>query len=238
MLRPVEIDIREYTGEKTAGFNLAGVPRIGRVDWLHAEDPEVWIVSNDVENFSDVKFIRKAAEVMADLYRPYDIDCLFMPEARSLMTGVFVASNLGVEWTAVARKRISPDPGDVMQVDAESITSGLKKYSIDGLTIDILTRAKRVGIYDDVISRSNTTKSLLRLAEMAGANVKVIGALGVEGATFYRELEDWFKNDRLIFSDVLPIWATGETYKAMKQEEAEVMAMYADLPAGRSVLKP
>jgi adenine/guanine phosphoribosyltransferase-like PRPP-binding protein len=234
-LQKVEIDIRRYQGQREASFNIGDLKRRGRVDKI---DPELWIVSNDPECFNDVPCIVRSANMLADKLRPYDLDCLLMPETRALMTGIEIARVLGIEKTVVARKNIKPAPLELLEINVGSITSGIKTYKIDENDKRILTNARAVGVFDDVFSTCGTVMGMLEFGRMTNARVAVISAIGIEGTEPYVELEDWIRQERLVYLNNFPLWATGNTYKAMKQEEAKVRARYADLPVGRSEPRP
>lgn len=222
-MQKLEIDIREYEGQKRASFTIGNLQREGRVDQV---DPELWIVSNDPECFNDVEFIKKTSEMMADALWPYEPDCLFVPVTRAIMTAYKTAELLGHTQIAVARKNISPTPPEILRVLMKSITSGKEgELMIDGETRDIL-KGKKVALFDDVISRGDTMNGLKELAGKAGAGVVAVSAVGIEGATPFRVFEQEYRRNELVYLAVLPLFAEGQTYNTLMEEKKLVEEIF------------
>lgn len=222
MLNP-EIDIRPYIGQTTAEFKIGGLERTGRVDQV---EPELWIVGNDPECFNDIRFIENTAEKIAELLRPYNVDCLFAPVTRAMMTAFKTAELLGHRQIAIARKNISPAPPKILQVEMTSITSGREgELMIDGETRDIM-KGKRVALFDDVISRGDTMKGLMELARRAEAKVVAVSTVGIEGATPYSVFEEEFRQNKLVYLAVLPLFARGQTYDNLMEEKRLVEEIF------------
>lgn len=234
-IKPVMIDIRSYNGEKKFEFMVGSKKRTGRIDSI---GKGIYIVGNDPECFNDVRFIEYSAKLMAKILKPYHLDCLLMPVTRSLMTGIEVARNLKLKEIAVARRNISPTPPKQYEARASSITSGEKKYFIDGETLQILRKSKRLGIFDDVISTTETIQAMKQIANIAGAKVRVISTVAIEGVEIYRKLEPEIREGRLKYLTVLPIFCKKSVYKELKKQEAEIKARYADWLVLKSDLKP
>jgi len=218
-----EIDIRRYEGQKRASFTVGDLHREGRVDQV---EPKLWIVCNDPECFHDVEFIKRVSEMMADALYPYAPDCLLAPATRALMTAYKTAELLGHNQIAIARKTISPTPPEVLRVSTTSITSGREgELIIDGETRDMM-RGKNVVPFDDVISRGDTMNGLKELARMSGANVVAVSTVAIEGATPYSVFEQEFRQDKLVYLAVLPLFATGKTYNALMKEKRQVEEIF------------
>ena len=218
-----EIDIRHYNGQATATFHIGQLERTGRVDQV---EPELWIVGNDPECFNDIRCIEQTAEKMAELLRPHEVDCLFAPATRSLMTAFRTAELLGHEQIAIARKDISPAPPEIVRVEMTSITSGRTgELMIDGETRDILS-GKEVALFDDVISRGNTMNALKELAGRANAKVVAIATVGIEGAAPYRVFQEEFRQGSLIYLAVLPLFASGRTYDILMEDKRLVEEIF------------
>jgi adenine/guanine phosphoribosyltransferase-like PRPP-binding protein len=204
-------------------FEIGGLVRTGRVDQV---EPELWIVGNDPECFNDIRFIEKTAEKMAELLRPYKVDCLFAPVTRAMMIAFKTAELLGHRQIAIARKSISPAPPEVLRVGMTSITSGREgELMIDGETKDII-KGGRVALFDDVISRGDTMKGLMELARRAKAKVVAVSAVGIEGAAPYSVFEKEFRQDKLVYLAVLPLFARGQTYDDLMEEKRQVEEIF------------
>lgn len=222
-MQNLEIDIRRYEGQKRASFKVGNLQREGRVDQV---EPELWIVGNDPECFNDVEFIKKVSEMMADALFPYAPDYLLAPATRALMTAYKTAELLGHSQIAIARKTISPAPPEVLRVSTTSITSGRKgKLMIDGETRDIM-KGKKVALFDDIISRGDTMKGLKELARLSEANVVAVSTVGIEGAAPYSVFEPEFRQNELVYLAVLPLFATGQTYKSLVEEKRQVEEIF------------
>lgn len=222
-MQNLEIDIRQYEGQKRASFNIGNLQREGRVDQV---EPELWIVSNDPECFNDVEFIKKMSEQMADALFPYAPNCLLAPATRALMTAYKTAELLGHTQIAIARKTISPAPPEVLRVPMTSITSGREgELMIDGETRDMM-RGKKVALFDDVISRGDSMTGLKKLAEMSEANVVAVSTVAIEGAAPYSVFEPEFRQNELVYLAVLPLFAKGQTYKSLMEEKRQVEEIF------------
>ena len=233
--RTVEIDIRPYEGQKAAEFEIGGVKRTGRVDQV---EPDLWIVGNDPECFNDIAFIEQTSEKMAELLRPYNVDCLFAPATRAIMTAFKTAELLGHSQIAIARKNIFPEAPIILEEPTRSITSGKEeKIMIDGETAEIL-KGKRVAIFDDVISQGGTVKGLMGLARQAGAEIVAISTVGIEGTAPYNVFEEEFRQGKLVYLAVLPLFAQGQIYTNLMEEKGKVEERFRYLPTSKSVLKP
>ena len=87
---------------------------------------------------------------------------------------------------------------------------------------------KKTIVFDDVISTGNTIKSLINLAEKAGAKIVGIVTVWLEGPWPWEIFEDYIKNRKLIFISYLPIFAFGEEYFSLRQKINSLLGRYHD----------
>ena len=77
---------------------------------------------------------------------------------------------------------------------------------------------------DDVISTGSTMKGLMALAKKAKARVCAMAAVWIEGPWPFEQFYDVYKDNKLIYLDVLPIFARGKVYKKLCSQKKRIEA--------------
>lgn len=206
------IDIRKFNGESYE-ISTEGLKRVCP---LYKVDSEMWIVGNEHLSFgTDVEFTRKAGRELAKKLEKFEADCIFTAETKSLGYAFVISQNLGHSYFAVARKTIKPYNTKYMSTEICSITSAKKEVIyIDELTIARIKNRKII-LFDDVISTGSTMHGLMKLAKEVDAEVCAIASIWLEGYGPFEQFTEEFQSERLMFIDILPVFALGNTYKEL-----------------------
>jgi len=183
---------------------------------LYKVEKDIWIVGNEHLSFgTDIEFTHKVGALLAEKLGRYEFDILMTVETKSLCIAYEVARNLGNKEFAVARKSIKPYTENHISVNISSITSAKNEtLYLDNLNIDRI-RNKKIILLDDVVSTGSTMRGLLELAKDAMAEVSVIATVWLEGPWPFEQFTEELESERLVFLDILPVFASGKAYEQL-----------------------
>lgn len=216
MKKPI---VKKYNNQK---FERIIVGNIGRKCRIDKVEEELWIVSNDHLCYgADVEFTVGIAELLAKKIKDLKADYLLVAASKPLAMAYELAKKLGHKNIAIARKNISPLPPLIVETNIRSITGKRKeKLMLDGETAKRI-KNKKVILFDDTISTGNTMQGLKKLAELSKAEVVAVACVWIEGASVFKLFKDEFKNSKLFYLSVFPLFAIGETYTSLLKEIKE-----------------
>lgn len=168
--RPVRESGEKYTLKvEGLGYDIL-LPYV----WLPGEDGEVRIASLDL--VGQTRLNRDMGAVLAERLRPLikgkkRVTILTATE-KALQLAQVVAERLGFDEIAVAHNRVKPhmEPSrrPVIQVGADSVTSGDKFLALYERSLSIVTEARDgVILLDDVVSSGSTMVALMALVDEA-----------------------------------------------------------------------
>jgi adenine phosphoribosyltransferase len=187
-------------------------------------EPELWIADNEHLCYgADLEFTQAAGRIIAEKLAPFGVEYILTPAAKSIAIAFEASRRLGHTDLFVAKKDIMSYRKDFLSARIKSITSGegktlyLNKDQAAGL------KGKKVAIVDDVISTCSTMDGLLKLAGEAGAEVACLASVWVEGPWPFKCFRDEFDSERLIFLDVLPLFASGSKYEELMDEARSLL---------------
>jgi len=215
------VDIRPFTGRHHK--IMIEIEGLQRYCPLYKVGSEMWIVGNDHLSFgTDIEFTRVVGKKLAKKLARFDSHCILTAEAKSLGLAYETAKNLGHPNFSTARKTIKPYNNKHLSTEIRSITTGENEM----LYLDVFNitqiKGKKIILLDDVISTCSTMIGLLDLAKKAGAEVSCIAAVWLEGPWPYERFGKEFKKGRLVYLDILPIYATGETYRELYEKKLSI----------------
>jgi adenine phosphoribosyltransferase len=187
--------VRLYSGQTEYAVSVAGLRRTLPIVQIQ---PHTWIASNAALILGDVRFVSKAAEVLAKRIRPLGVDAVLTAEAKSIALAYELSRNLGADRFVVARKNVKSYMGDYASQKVKSITTHSEQELL--LTKEEMRwlSGKRLCLLDDVVSTGATLAALQELAKGAAATVACKAAIWKEGP--------WYKSKDLIYIGVLPIF--------------------------------
>lgn len=211
------IDIRLYKGEEKWEITVCGLKR--EMPICQVND-ELWILANEHLSFGcDIEFTQRMAAELSHRLREFDPQCILAPEAKALALAYETARNLRHQNYIIARKELKSYIKRFIAIEIESITTkGMQRLFLDEFTLEQI-EGKRVALMDDVISTGGTMKGLKILAEKAGANVCAIAAIWIEGPWYWEKFRNEIDSGKLIYLDMLPIFAVGQTYQELLEKE-------------------
>ena len=213
------IDIRELKGQHHE-IEILGLKRKAP---LYCVDNNIWIVGNEHLSFGcDIEFTEKVSAELASRLRKLNPQCLLTAEAKSLAIAYEVARNLGHESFAIARKSRKEYTRGYIEAEIKSITTAKpQKLVLDDLNVELI-KNKRIALIDDVISTGQTMDGLENLAQKANANVVALASVWVEGPWPFEKYYEEINSGKLIYLDVLPIFAVGEEYRSLMKHKERV----------------
>lgn len=222
----IKKSVRKYEGQKY--FNM-DIPGISRLFPIVNVGKNIWIASNAEVVLGDIEFADKVSDLLAGKIKENNgIDNILTAEAKAIGLSYFLAYKLGLDKIIIARKSVKSYMVNPIIVKTRSITTSHEQIlvlnSIDANRI----RDKKIIVFDDVISTGNTIKSLINLAEKAGAKIVGIVTVWLEGPWPWEIFEDYIKNRKLIFISYLPIFAFGEEYFSLRQKINSLLGRYHD----------
>lgn len=215
------IDIRRFRNRQHAHtLRLFG---LSRTMPLYPVDKGLWIAGNEHLSFGcDVEFTQRAARNLYKRLERFKPRCLLTAEAKATALTYEIAKELGLKEYAIARKRLKEKIKGHLRVEAGSITGGAPGELVLSGWYKKMIAHKRIAIIDDCISTGGTIKALMQLARQAKAEVVAIACVWLEGpwpfASFGREIA----SGKLIYLDVLPVFAKGKTYKALIAQKKKI----------------
>jgi adenine phosphoribosyltransferase len=160
---------------ETYPIEVAGVKRNLR---LFAIKPGVRIAILNI--LGDTELVQAVSVALAEKLRPYNLDVLVTPEAKSIPLAHGLAVELGLPYV-VLRKAYKPYMGDALQSETLSITTGeAQTLFLDEKDRDLI-KGKRVALIDDVISTGSTLQGMRLIMEKAEAIAVVEAAIFTEG---------------------------------------------------------
>ncbi|WP_243310465.1 adenine phosphoribosyltransferase [Fundidesulfovibrio agrisoli] len=142
--------------------------------WLPADGGEVRIASLDL--VGQTRLNQDMGRLLADKLRPLLAGkkkvAMLAAVEKALQLAQVTAQELGLDEIAVAHNRVKPhmEPGKrpVIQVGADSITSGDKFLALYERSLSIVTEAvDGIILFDDVISSGSTMLAMEALVEQA-----------------------------------------------------------------------
>lgn len=142
--------------------------------WLPADTGETRIASLDL--VGQTRLNRDLGRLLAERLRPLIGDkkkvTLLTAVEKALQLAQVTAQELGMDEIAVAHNRVKPhmEPGrrPVIQVGADSITSGDKFLALYERSLSIVNDARDgIILFDDVVSTGSTMLAMQSLVELA-----------------------------------------------------------------------
>jgi adenine phosphoribosyltransferase len=128
----------------------------------------------------DTEFVQAASRALAPLLKPYNVEVLVTPEAKSIPLAYALSVELGVPYV-VLRKSVKPYMGKVLQSETLSITTGTPQNLYLDEKDQATIAGKRVALLDDVISTGSTLQGMRLIMDKLKANVVVEAAIFTEG---------------------------------------------------------
>lgn len=206
------IDIQEYHG----GKYVLKMGNIERLCPIYNVSSGMWIVGNEHLSYgSDIEFTSIAAKCMAEKLVSIKADTLITAGSKAVALAYEVAKLLGFHQLSVARKNIGTYLNKFISSEVISMTSGKKeKLYLDDITVARMKGGKVI-LFDDVISTGSTMHGMLALTKKAEAEVAALASIWIEGPWPFEQFSNFFKAGKLIFLDVLPVFAEKEKYKEL-----------------------
>jgi adenine phosphoribosyltransferase len=134
--------------------------------------PKPGIVFKDLTPLmADAKALASAVRSLAEMARPFEVECVVAAEARGFLLGPALALELGAGFV-LARK-----PG---KLPYETVSAEyLLEYGVDQLELhsDALSHGTRVLVHDDLLATGGTARALCDLVEQLGGEVVGCGFL-------------------------------------------------------------
>ena len=148
----------------------------------------------------DTELVEACGRELGDRLAGVDYDVLVTAEAKSIPLICSLARETGKDYV-VLRKTYKPYMGETIEAETLSITTGKPQ----GLHLDEKDRAlvsgRKVALVDDVISTGSTLKGMVKVMELAGAEVVAQAAIFTEG-----DPGDW---EHIIALGHLPLFKDG-----------------------------
>ncbi len=160
---------------ETYSVEVAGVKRDLR---LLAIQPGVRIAIVNI--LGDTEWVQAVSKELAEKLRPYNLDILVTPEAKSIPLAYGIAVELGLPYV-VLRKSLKPYMGDALRSETLSITTGQPQTLYLDENDRALIAGKRVALIDDGISTGSTLQGMRLIMDKADAKVVVEAAIFTEG---------------------------------------------------------
>jgi adenine phosphoribosyltransferase len=215
------IDIRPYRSD-TFEIHIKGLKRLCP---LINTGEDFWIVGNEHLSFgTDLAFTRKVGKLLAEKLREFHADTILTAEVKSLGIAYEVSQKLKHDRFALARKRLKPFSKKAASVRINSITSAKQEtLFLDEINLERI-RGGNLILLDDVISTGSTMKGLMALAEKAKARICAVAAVWIEGPWPFERFYDVYKDGKLIYLGVLPIFARGNVYNKLCFQKKQIEA--------------
>jgi adenine phosphoribosyltransferase len=160
---------------ETYPVEVAGVKRELR---LFAIKPGVRIAILNI--LGDTELVQAAGKELAEKLRPFDLDALVTPEAKSIPLAHAIAAEMELPYI-VLRKSFKPYMGNALRSETLSITTGEPQTLFLDEKDRVLVATKRVALIDDVISTGSTLQGMRLIMDKAGAKVVTEAAIFTEG---------------------------------------------------------
>jgi len=211
-------DIRLFTKENSEyELRLLGLKR--RMPLYHVSSG-LYVAANEHVAFGcDVDFTKRVARELVLRIKKYNPDYIIAAEAKVISLAYEVAQGLGHKGYAIARKGVKENIEGYIFAKTSSITSKnptrlvLSKYHARKI------RNKRVVLIDDVVSTGSTMQGLLSLVKRANADAKAIACIWLEGPWPFKMYKKEIESGKLLYLDVLPVFASECQYKRLMAQE-------------------
>jgi len=195
---------------------------------LYPVNKGLWIAGNEHLSFGcDVEFTRRAAKELYQRLQKFRPQCLLTAEAKATALAYEIAKKMGHEEYAIARKRLKEKIKGHLRAPARSITGGIRGALVLSSWYKRMIAGKRIAIIDDCISTGSTTSALLRLAEKSKARVVAVATVWLEGPWAFKRFAREISSGKLIYLDVLPVFAAGKTYDALLEQKSRIEKIVA-----------
>jgi adenine phosphoribosyltransferase len=178
------------TGERyTLEIPGLGYPLVLPWVWLHGEEHDTRIVSLNL--IGKTRWNNDLGKLIAQRVRQSISNleglCVVTVVEKALQLAQVVASELGIEDMAVAYNRVKPhmeaSRRPVIQVGADSVTSGIKFVALYERDINLLVSqaARGLIIIDDVVTTGGTISALIDLLDQVVRLKKLPSPIPVRG---------------------------------------------------------
>jgi adenine phosphoribosyltransferase len=170
-----------YRGQESYTLRVAGVERELPLVEL---TPDVWIASFVL--LGDTELTERCGIALATLLAGEELEAIVVPEGRGLPLAQVIAAALSHPNAylpyIVARKAVKSYMKNPLMHTVTTVTTvGEQILALDGVDAARL-QGTRVCVLDDLISTGGTTRAVIELARMAGAQVTCVAAVLLEGA--------------------------------------------------------
>lgn len=137
-----------------------------------------------------VHFIEKAGAELAELLRPFAIDCVVSVATMGIPVALEVTRALGLDDYMILQKTPKIHLSDAIDVEVRSITTASNQRLLLDRERLSTVRGRRVAVVDDVISTGASIRAAMHLLREVGATPVVIGVLLAEANAWRSTLGD------------------------------------------------
>ena len=212
----LEKSVMKYENQSTYGINTFNLERNLP---LRNVSSNLWIASDAELVLTDVEFIKKAGEKIASDLEGIEFDCILTVEAKAIPICYKICECLDIKTFALARKSVKSYMKNYLEETIKSITtSSIQKLVLDGENIAKI-KDKNIVVFDDVISTGGTINGLINLAKRLKSSIVKVVTIWLEGPSLFIKFAEDLMNCKLIFYDILPLFAKGEIYNYLLEEK-------------------
>ncbi len=212
----LEKSVMKYENQSTYKVNTFDLDRALP---LRNVAPNLWIASDAELVLTDVDFIKKAGEKIASDLEGIEFDCILTVEAKAIPICYKICECLDIKTFALARKSVKSYMKNYLEETVKSITtSSIQKLVLDEDNIAKI-KGKNIVVFDDVISTGGTINGLINLAKRLKSSIVKVVTIWLEGSSPFIKFIDDLMNRKLIFYDILPLFARGEIYNSLLEEK-------------------
>jgi len=198
----------KYQGQTHYDLEIAGLKR--KLPIIEIKPGELWIASFVMLSGEGVTELNnKCAEELIKRFPSKDFDYLVVPEAKALPLAQSICQLLTEQGYPTdyivlrkGKKSYMQQP-EVVQVKSIT-TAGNQELVINGIDADKI-RGKNVYLIDDVISTGGSYRSMVKLVQQVGANIKFAGAVLREGDFDLSDIERRIQKE-IVYLKNLPVF--------------------------------
>lgn len=190
--------VRRYSGQSSCKVTLRGIVR--KVPLVQIR-PGIYIASDARLILGDVKFLSRAAGLLAAKIRPFKVNVVLTAEAKSIALAYEISRRLDLSRFVVARKSSKAYMDEYFSQKLKSITTESEQQLLLMKEELGFLSGKRVCLLDDVVSTGATFTALEAITEKAGGDIVCRAAIWKEGP--------WYKKSNLTYLGLLPVFVSG-----------------------------
>ncbi|HUY07294.1 MAG TPA: phosphoribosyltransferase family protein [Acidimicrobiales bacterium] len=127
-----------------------------------------------------IRFIELASQELAELLRPFDVECVVSVATMGIPVAMEVTRALGLDDYMILQKTPKIHLADAIDVQVRSITTRVNQRLLLDRERLLAVENRRIAVVDDVISTGASIHAALRLLRDVGAVPVAIGALLAE----------------------------------------------------------